>query len=168
MKMLDTTSDGDGNLDAVDGMICGTCGSGKHGTHACDVDLSKLKCFKCQKYGHISANCPERKKGKGKGVIKGKGKQKGKKGKGKGFGKKGKMNEVGYENEYDGTMVLGGRTSLGLKHHRFGMAIGMNHGIVHGARDRRTGMKLGVGQWEKMLCMTAMLVEQLLQCNLSY
>jgi len=38
-------------------------------------------------------------------VIKGKGKQKGKKGKGKGkgFGKKGKMNEVGHENDYDGT-----------------------------------------------------------------
>ena len=63
--------------------------------------MSKLKCFKCQKFGHISANCPERKKGKG--VIKGKGKQKGKKGKGKGkgFGKKGKMNEVGYDEEWD-------------------------------------------------------------------
>ena len=82
------------------------------------------------------------------------------------------MNEAGYETSAmvricgGRTMVLGGRTSLGLKHHRFGMAIEMNHGIVHGARDRRTGMKLGVGQ-EKMLCMTAMLVEQLLQCNLS-
>jgi len=69
--------------------------------------LAKLKCFKCQKFGHISANCPERKKGKGdnRQVIKGKGKQKGKKGKGKGkgLGKKGKMNEVGYENDSDGT-----------------------------------------------------------------
>ena len=46
------------------------------------MDLTKLKCFKCQKYGRISANCPERKKGKGKingrYIIKGKGKQKGK------------------------------------------------------------------------------------------
>ena len=55
------------------------------------------------------ANCPERKKGKGDNeqVTKGKGKQKGKKskgkGKGRGFGKKGRMNEVGYENDYDGT-----------------------------------------------------------------
>ena len=103
-------------------------GGRKHGTHTCDVDLSKLKCFKCQKYGRISANCPERKKGKGDGkqVIKGNGKQKGKKGKGKGkgFGKTGKMNEVGHENDYDGTdiwwqdgggrtMVLGGRAILG-------------------------------------------------------
>ena len=101
-----SASDGDGNwnLDAVGGVKCGTCGSRKHGTNACDVDLSKLKCFK---FGRISANCPDRKKGKGdnKQVIKGKGKQKGKKGKGKGkgFGKKGKMNEVGYENDYDGT-----------------------------------------------------------------
>ena len=98
-----SASDGDGNwnLDAVGGVRCGTCGSRRHSSNACDVDLSKLKCFKCQKFGHISANCPERKKGKG--VIKGKGKQKGKKGKGKGkgFGKKGKMNEVGYDEEWD-------------------------------------------------------------------
>ena len=106
-----SASDGDGNwnLDAVGGMKCGTCGNRKHSSNACDVDLSKLKCFKCQEFGHISVNCPERKKGKGdnKQVIKGKGKQKGKKGKGKGkdFGKKGKMNEVGYENDYDGTDI---------------------------------------------------------------
>jgi len=124
-----SASDGDGNwnLDAVGGVKCGTCGSTKHGTNACDVvDLSKLKCFKCQKFGHISANCPGRKKGKGdnKQVIKGKGKQKGKKGKGKGkgFGKKGKMNEVGYTKmtmtmmalTCGGKMMgLGGKTNLG-------------------------------------------------------
>ena len=50
-KMLDydmSASDGDENwnLDAVGGMKCGTCGSRKHGTHACDADLSKLRCFK--------------------------------------------------------------------------------------------------------------------------
>ena len=87
-----SASDGDGNwnLDAVGGMKCGTCGSRKHGTHACDADLSKLKCCKCPEYGHISANCPERKKGKGDNeqVTKGKGKQKGKKSKGKGKGQR--------------------------------------------------------------------------------
>eukprot|EP00435_Cladocopium_sp_Y103_P071884 s313_g38.t1 len=102
-----SASDGDGNwnLDALGTHKCGTCGSREHGTNACDADLSKIKCYKCNKYGHISANCPDRKKGKGDGkqVIKGKGKTKGKKGKGKGFGKKGKMNEVGYDAETDGT-----------------------------------------------------------------
>lgn len=88
-------------------------------------------------------------------VIEGKGKQRRKKGKGKekGFGKKRKMNEVEYENDYDGTvltcggrtMVLGGRTSLGLKLHRCGMAIGMNPGIARGRKDKKLGMVLGVG-----------------------
>ena len=66
-----SASDGDENwnLDAVGGVRRGTCGSRRHSSNACDVDLSKLKCFKCQKFGHIS-NCPERKKGKG--VIKAK------------------------------------------------------------------------------------------------
>eukprot|EP00435_Cladocopium_sp_Y103_P022521 s4200_g5.t1 len=74
----------------------------------CDADLTKVKCFRCQKFGHISANCLEKGKGKGtgKGVIKGKGKTKDKskgKARGKGFGKKGKMNELGYGDETDGT-----------------------------------------------------------------
>ena len=74
----------------------------------CDADLTKVRCFKCQKFGHISANCPDKSvkgKGDGKGVIKGKGKTRGKskgKAKGKGFGKKGKMNELGYAEETDG------------------------------------------------------------------
>ena len=74
----------------------------------CDADLTKVRCFKCQKFGQISANCPDKSakgKGDGKGVIKGKGKTKGKskgKAKGKGFGKKGKMNEFGYAEETDG------------------------------------------------------------------
>ena len=107
-----TTSDGNGdwNLDAVgnSGHRCTKCGSRKHGASMCDADLTKVRCFKCQKFGHISANCPDKSvkgKGDGKGVIKGKGKTKGKskgKAKGKGFGKKGKMNELGYAEETDG------------------------------------------------------------------
>ena len=71
------------------------------------ADLTKVRCFKCQKFGHISAHCPDKSvKGKddGKEVIKDKGKTKGKskgKVKGKGFGKKGKMNELGYAEETD-------------------------------------------------------------------
>ena len=100
-----TASDGNGewNLDAVgnSGHRCTKCGSRKHGASMCDADLTKVRCFKCQKFGHISANCPDRSgkgKGDGKGVIKGKGRTKGKskgKAKSKGFGKKGKMNELG-------------------------------------------------------------------------
>ena len=101
-----TTSDGNGdwNLDAVgnSGHRCTKCGSRKHGASMCDADLTKVRCFKCQKFGYISANCPDKSgkgKGDGKGVIRGKGKTKGKskgKAKNKGFGKKGKMNELGY------------------------------------------------------------------------
>ena len=39
-----SASDGDGNwkLDAVGGLKCGTCGSRKHGTHACDVQENEV------------------------------------------------------------------------------------------------------------------------------
>ena len=102
-----TVSDSDGqwNLDAVqDDSRCAVCGSRKHVTAECTTDVTKIKCFRCQKFGHVSANCPDRKKAdEGKaGVLKGKGKQKGKgkaKGTGKGFGKKGKLNELECEHD---------------------------------------------------------------------
>ena len=110
-------------VDAVTGDKCHKCGSRKHTTPNCQVDMSKVKCFRCQEQGHIGANCPKRTnhdskgygkskgdKGKGKqnggkGVFKGhfdkgKSKGKGKKGKpSKGFGKKGKLNEVSMSDE---------------------------------------------------------------------
>ena len=103
-----------GTVDAVSTDKCQKCGSRKHSTPHCQIDLSKKKCFRCQQFGHVGMNCPNGKgkgsngvsfgdKGKGK-VNKGghfdKGKGKSKKGKGsKGFGKKGKLNHVGFTDE---------------------------------------------------------------------
>ena len=81
----------------------------------CTADVSKIKCFRCHKHGHISKNWPEKSRGsdgkgagkRSKGVNKGDNwnKGKGKKGKGKGkskgkskgkkgYGKKDKLNEM--------------------------------------------------------------------------
>ena len=99
-------------VDAVGQNKCAKCGSKKHATSECQVDVTKLTCFRCSEKGHISANCPKKTSGKGQGGkpsepqfgkgskgkpgkgVKGKF-DKGKGKKGKSFGKKGKLNELG-------------------------------------------------------------------------
>ena len=108
----------DVSVSAVQADRCMKCGR-KHKTANCNTDMSTVKCFACQEYGHISGNCPKSRgsshgesfqasgsagkgkkgaKGKGKESGKSKGKDKGKtgkgKGKGQGKGKKGKMYEL--------------------------------------------------------------------------
>ena len=116
-EWYDVSGDTEYHIEAVQGDRCGKCGSRKHSSESCQVDLAKVKCFRCQEFGHVGLNCPKNrengkgKKGLSKGVQKGdrfeKGKSKsksskgsGSKGKpGKGFGKKGKLNEVSWNEE---------------------------------------------------------------------
>ena len=116
-EWYDVSGDTEYHIDAVQGDRCGKCGSRKHSSESCQVDLAKVKCFRCQEFGHVGLNCPKNresgkgKKGFSKGVQKGdrfeKGKSKGKSSKGsgskgksgKGFGKKGKLNEVSWNEE---------------------------------------------------------------------
>ena len=97
---------------AVQSGKCPKCGSKKHETKDCSVDLTKVRCFRCSQYGHVGVNCPDKNgTGVSKGSLKGKGKEntgkdkgvskgdpwkKGKSnGKGKSTkGKKGKLNET--------------------------------------------------------------------------
>ena len=52
------------------------CGSNKHETKECSVDLSKVRCFRCSQHGHVGVNCPNRSgSGVSKGSPKGKGKE---------------------------------------------------------------------------------------------
>ena len=98
----------------------------------CDADLTKVRCFKYQKFGYILANCPDKSvkgKGDGKGVIKGKGKTK-ERAKARQkvkVWKERRMNELGYAEETDGMDGWyeddghGGVTKRGCKCHRCGM-----------------------------------------------
>ena len=115
---FDDTHEEDPELNAVSVDKCSRCGSKKHKSDQCTVDLTKIKCFSCGGSGHIGANCPEKRRGassqvnqggkwskgkaegKGKGGKSGKGKEASKGGKSsgvkgkKGYGKKGKLNET--------------------------------------------------------------------------
>ena len=115
---FDDTHEEDPELNAVSVDKCSKCGSKKHKSDQCTVDLTKIKCFSCGGSGHIGANCPEKRRGansqvnqggkwskgkaegKGKGGKSGKGKEASKGGKSsggkgkKGYGKKGKLNET--------------------------------------------------------------------------
>ena len=101
VEYYDVSGDGGYHIDAAVDDRGTKCGSKKHSTDSCQVDISKLKCFGCREFEKGKS-----KKGSVKGVQKGdrfdkgKSKGKGKKGKpGKGCGKKGKLNEVSWSEE---------------------------------------------------------------------
>ena len=91
-------TEGDFDVNALgDSGKCMKCGSKKHMSSECTVDLTKTKCFRCNGYGHVSMNCPQAKQsfsGKGQGGKNSNGK--GSKGKGKPSkgGRKGKLYEM--------------------------------------------------------------------------
>ena len=56
------------NVDTMTGDRCIKCGSRRHDTGFCTVDVNKLKYFCCGKTGHVSFFCPTRpENGQGKG-----------------------------------------------------------------------------------------------------
>ena len=49
---------------------CGKWGSRRHTAGSCTVDVSKIRCFRRGKAGHVSFNCPVRpESGKGNGIL---------------------------------------------------------------------------------------------------
>ena len=95
-------------VSAVQNERCDRCGR-KHKTANCNTDMSKVKCFACNEYGHISAHC--KKSFQASGLPPGKGKSKdGEKGKGKGKGQ-----EKGKPSKGKGKANKGGKGKKGSK-----------------------------------------------------
>ena len=123
-----------------------------------------------QNFGNISANCPERKKGKG--VIKGKGNQKGRKAKAKVkvLARK-EINEVGYDEEWDSAdMWWHDDGSWWEDQSWYETAQVWNDSwneswIARGKKDRRIRTNLGVGLQLKTSNLVQVQVEQLKMSN---
>ena len=78
--MTNTDETWEHGISAVQNGKCTKCGSKKHETKECSVDLTKVRCFRCSQYGHVGVNCPNK---SGSGVSKGSPKGKGKENTGK-------------------------------------------------------------------------------------
>ena len=79
-----------GLIDAVGSQVkCTKCGSKKHETASCTVDLTKIKCFRCGQFGHVGLNCSQ--------TATNGGKSKRSSTDGKGYGGNGNGNQKGHQ-----------------------------------------------------------------------